>query len=333
MSVFPLLLCFVLAAVTLHCQSAIRDHTAGDSKVKSIDTAEVRLIEPGSLFDPEHQREVYWHDPEWKIDLVIPSSKDQARRVSVRSNSGTVSTIELPDFFYQIDEILRAPGDKAIVVEEDGSYSQDFAVIDLKAGKLIAQIGAAYGVEISPDRRFVFFQRWVARFVRDSENMFGLYDLLKTPRENVCGYSQKDPKHEHIELAELGFPVYPQTPGQTDCTAPDDLNDDNEALMSSWAEDSTKFVFADVKSGIMSLILVTMPVGTIDVPKTSVYTLKGTQDVCAGAADAARDPDCDVIQSLGWEGESVTASFHHRFGTNLDLQLTVPTSLFVPIGN
>jgi hypothetical protein len=330
-----LLLVFYVAftfATTLHSQSAQTELSRGDSKIKKVETAEVRAIEPGTLFDPEHQREVYWHDSDWKINLVIPASKNHVHQISVQSNSGTNSTVVLPDYFYQIDEILRGPEDKAIVLEEDGSYSQDFAVIDLKQGKLIAQIAAAYGVEISPNRRFVFFQRWVARFAKESENEFGIYDLVKSTRANVCSYSKKDPRHEHLELAELGFPVYPQRPGQTDCSAPDDSNDDNQALLSSWAEDSTKVVFADVKGSVMSLILVTMPIGAKDVPETSMYTLKGAQDVCAGATDAAGDANCDVIKSIGWGDGYVTASFRHQFGTPLNLQLTIPISSFVPIG-
>lgn len=335
-SALPLVSCLVLTfALTLHCQSAI-DLKVGDSKVKRIGTAEVRLIERGSLFDPEHQREVYWHDPDWKIDLVIPSSKDKAYKVSIRSNSGTASTIELPGNYEQINQILRSPGAKAIVEEEDGEALGDFSVIDLKEGKLIAHVPVAF-TEISPDRRFVFFQRWVARFARDNdenENLFAVYDLLKSPQENVCAYDRKDPRHEHLELALQGFQVYPQKPGQTDCTVPDDFTDDNEALKFSWAADSSKIVFADVKSGVMSLVLVTMPVGTKDLPKTSIYTLKGAEDVCAGATDAAGEKNCDyhVIQSVGWEGDAIKVVFHHQFGTKLDLEKTIPLSKFVPVG-
>jgi len=75
-------------------------------------------------------------------------------------------------------------------------------------------------------------------------------------------------------------------------------------------------------------------VGTSDLPKTSTYPLVGAENVCAGATDAVGQPYCDyhVIQSLGWDGDTVTATFNHRFGTPLDTELTIPISKFVPIG-
>lgn len=101
----------------------------------------------------------------------------------------------------------------------------------------------------------------------------------------------------------------------------------------TWAPDSDKIVFAVMKGKFMNLVLITMPGSAHDRPMSSIYTLKGTQDACIGATDAAGDQYCDssVIHSLRWERDSVEASFHHQFGTRLDLQITIPTTAFEPV--
>ena len=84
----------------------------------------------------------------------------------------------------------------------------------------------------------------------------------------------------------------------------DGLDDDNMAMNFTWAADSRKIVFADVKSGVMSLVVVTMPVGTKDLPRTSVYPLTGAEDVCAGVTDSAGEKYCNYGIMLSSAGKS-----------------------------
>lgn len=302
------------------------------NKISHIDGAEASSVADGS-FDPAHQPEVYWHDSDWSIDLVNRASANEPYELSIRSSSERASIVRLPEEFEQINSILRAPGDKAIVVDYDHTGSGAFAIVDLKLGKLTDYVGVAFSI-ISPNRRFIFYQNWYQNEARYYENTYHLYDVLRTPRENTCGYRDNDPKHEDLDDGMRGFQVYPQKPGQVLCSGPEDDNDDNMGTNFVWAPDSSKIVFADVKSGVMSLVLVTMPVGTSDLPKTSTYPLVGAENVCTGAIDAAGQPNCDyhVIQSLGWDGDAVIAAFHHQFGTPLDVTMTIPISKFVPIG-
>lgn len=302
------------------------------SVVKQVGTAEVRSTAPGTLFDPKHQPEIFWHDRDWNIDLIRGRTGDEPARVSIRSATGSAAIVNLPNDFEQINSILRSLNDKAIVVAEDNAGTGGFAIIDLKEAKLEDKVGVG-ALFISPSRRFILFKNWYPPHAESYENLYRLYDVMKSARENVCGYRANDPRHLDIDDGMRGFQIFPQRPGQTLCTDPEDDDDDNMATNVVWSPDSSEVAFADVKGTVMSLILVTMPAGAKDLPKTSVYTLKGAQDVCAGATDAAGDVSCDyhVIQSLTWDGDAVKATFHHQFGTKLDLELTIPVSQFIPI--
>lgn len=301
--------------------------------LKHIGAAEVSKVVNTGYF-PSRQPKIYWHDQNWNIDLVIPSkgSENDAYSLRISSSSGTETIVELPEIYGQIDTIYRTPGDKVILNGECGGTCTGFLIVDLKQPKVIDDIGAE-DVTISPDGRFILYDNAYPAHGGDHENRYHLYDTTKTARENVCGYMDNDPRHERLDEDMRGFEVYPQRPGQTLCSAPDE-DDDNMATNFLWSEDSSKIVFADVKNGVMSMVLVTMPVGKSDLPKTSLYALTGAEDVCAGATDAAGEKSCDyhVIKSLDWDGDTVKAVFHHQLGVTLDLERAIPVSKFVPIG-
>ena len=244
-----------------------------------------------------------------------------------------MSTVKVPEIYGLINSITRTPDDKVILDADCGGTCTGFLIVDLKQAKVIDNIGAV-DITISPNGRFILYDRGFPPHDTDYENVYQLYDTLKSPLENVCGYLPNDPKHKVLVEDWRGFQVYPQKPGQVLCSEPEDLNNDNMGSNFTWSPDSSKVVFADVKSGVMSLILVTMPIGANDLPKTSTYPLVGAENVCAGATDAAGQPNCDyhVIQSLGWDGDTVTAVFNHRFGTKLNLKMTIPVSRFTLIG-
>lgn len=302
------------------------------SEIHHVDSAEVREVASGSTFDPVHQPQVYWHDRDWDLDLLIPSTDREIYRLSIRSGSENKAVVPLPKVYEQVNSIVRAPGDKAIVVEESHTGSGAFALIDLRSGELIDNIGMGFGF-LSPNRRFILYQNWYPNEATSYENMYRLYDTLKSPRENVCGYNDNDPRHASLDEGMRGFQVYPPKPGPLNCSGPEDDNDDNMGTNFTWAPDSSKLVFADMRGGVMSLIVVVVPVSVNDQPKTLAYPLKGAEDICAGATDAAGEPNCDFheIQSIGWDGDEVKAIFQHQFGTKLNLQMLIPISKFAPI--
>jgi len=329
-------ICLVFLSTLLFSSYLLAQDLANNAHIHSEVTqngsAEMRSVSNG-MFDPAHQPEVYWHDSDWDIDLINRASDEKPYEISIRSSSGSLSIVKLPQEYEQVNSIYRAPRDKAIIVEEDHTSSGAFAIVDLKQGRLIDNVGVAFSI-ISPDRRFILYQNWYPAEAEYYENTYHLYDTSRTPRQNVCGYRGNDPKHEYLDDGMRGFQVFPQKVGQLLCSGPEDDDDDNMGTNFTWSPDSSKIVFADVKSGVMSLILVTMPVGTSDLPKTSTYPLVGAENVCAGATDAAGEAICDyhVIQSLGWDGDTVTAVFNHRFGTKLNLTMAIPVSRFTPIG-
>lgn len=315
----------IVAGVIVVSQPLTHAQKRFDTEITQIGDAQIQTMVENGFF-PDRQSIVFWHDPEWSIDLLLPSNRDGVFSVRIQSRTGGGSIVALPERSRQIKSVIRAPDDRAIVSTE-GSESFGFVILDLKKAKIVDDVDSS-GIQISPNRRFILFDSWFANWDESVPHTFRLYDVLKTPRENTCGYMVRHSKHEKLDDYLRGIQVYPPMPTCSD-------NENNLGLDDganfAWAPDSSKIVFADAKKGVMSLVLVTMLSGTHDLPKTSVYVLKGSQDVCAGAIDAGeKNCDYDVIQSLGWDGDSVKATFHRRIGTPHDLQLTLPVSAFVP---
>ena len=331
----------IVASASMRAQRGAETGSSTRDKKQPLNTevfhmgdSEGKRVVKGAFY-PARQPEIYWRDQDISIDLIISSGGEAPYSLHVQSANGRASSVELPRDFAQVDSIYRAPEDKAIIVGECGGTCNEFAIVDLNEMHVIDDIGVE-NLSISPNRRFILYDNGYNLHSEDNENLYHLYDTLKTPRENTCGYRDNDPKHESLDETMRGFQVYPQKPGQLKCTfhENDEEDDDNVGTNFTWSDDSSKIVFADLKRGAMSLVLVTMPVGANDLPKTSVHGLQGTQDVCTGATDAAGEKYCDYheIQSLGWDGDSVKASFHHQFGTPLNLGISIPVSAFVPIG-
>ena len=308
------------------------------SEVKHVGTAEVRSVfTPNGKYPSSHPK-VYWHDADWNIDMVPEHNPDGKLTMKIVPANGSTQYVTLERYFAQVDSISRAPDDKAIAMAEANGTSEAFIIVDLKTGAQIDQIGM-YHPSISPNRRFILYiNGYPAHGDVAAATKYRLYDTLKTPKENTCAYRQNDPGHKDLNETYRGFPVYPRKANQITCSDADDLlfEEEDHDLASDfvWSPDSNTVIFADIKDGIVSLVSVSMPVGTRDLPKTSVYTLAGAEDVCAGATDAAGQENCDyhVIQSLGWDDDVVKAVFRHQFGTKLDLEMTIPVSKFIPIG-
>lgn len=290
-----------------------------DTKITQVGDAQVQTLAQAGFF-PDRQPVIFWHDPDWSIDLLLPTNKDDGFSLQIRPNAGKDLIVALPSRAVQIKAVLRAPNGKLIVDTDSDSERDGFLVIDLKTGTIIDDLIAS-DTSISPNRRFVLYDNWISNWDDSVPHEFRLYDVLRTPRENTCGFGVADRKHEKLDDFLRGIQVLPPLPGLQACS-------DNERNLGwdfgtnfTWAADSSKIVFADMKRGKMNLVLIKMPVGTRDLPKASVYMLRGAQDVCAG------EKYCDyhVVQSLGWDGNSI------KVGTPLNLHLTIPVSAFVQI--
>ncbi len=337
------------------------------TQTSQIGAAEVKTVVVTGYF-PERQPVIYWHDPEWKIDLVIPpaGSENDAYSLHILSSDGRSSTVEIPEVYGQINTIYRTPGDKVILDAICGGMCTSFLIVDLKLAKIIDDIGAE-GVTISPNGRFILYlSGHTARAPEQEPSRYHLYDTAKTPMENYCGHTPINFRHEKLPEDWRGFRVYPQKPGQIYCTIKenDNLDDDNSASDFIWSSDSSKVIFADVKSGVMSLVLVKIPRddrdkdndhdrdqdrdrdrdksrdhdgdhdrdhrGENDRPRTFIYTFTGTEDVCAGAATC----DSNNVRSIAWNGDSVDVALIqvNPTGPAIEKDLTIPISKFVPIG-
>ncbi len=119
-----------------------------------------------------------------------------------------------------------------------------------------------YHPSISPDRRFLLYNNWSPPHAESPHE--NLYDTLKTPEENTCGYGENNPDYKKHGEELQGIQVYPH---QVSCLPGNDENDDNNDVSDFiWSADSSKVVFADTKSGVISLILVMMPTEVKDHP-------------------------------------------------------------------
>ena len=253
--------CVILLTSHLYAQQQMKPM---DTEIKHIGTAEAKTVVNTGYFS-SRQPEVYWHDQDWNIDLLIPPDKHDPYLLSIRSSGGNASILKLPYNYGQINSIYRAPDDKAIIDAECGGNCNVFAVIDLKQGMVIDEVSDD-GLAISPNGRFILYGNGINSAPGtdgDEEQSTHLYDTLKTPLENTCGYRDNDPEHKDLDEEMRGFQVFPQKPGQILCTDEYvDENDDNMPSNFTWSADSSKVVFADMKSGVMSLVAVMMPVGT-----------------------------------------------------------------------
>jgi hypothetical protein len=348
LSVFSLQILFIAAPMNAQDQSR-----PISSEITHIGTAEMRSITKNSGFSPDRQPVVYWHDENWKIELT-PQSAPNAFSVSITSSDGREKVVKLPWNYSQIDSISRTPNGKAIITADIYAMIQGICLIDLKEGKIVDKIGL-YNPIVSPDRRFILFNTSNPPHV-GGEEMYRIYDVLKTPRENTCGYRENDPNHEYLDGGFRGYQVYPQTPEQIHCTSEDD-NDDNTGFDFIWSSDSSKVLFADVKSGVISLILVKMPRNERDKeydndriedhdrdrpdnhghehdhdhdrPRTLIYSFVGTEDVCAGASHC----DNNNVRSVAWNGDAVKVALiqANPAGKAIEKALTIPLSKFVPL--
>jgi hypothetical protein len=279
-----LVLTFVLispAAVAAQCAVADRQKAAirANARTSRIDTAEVGSAPTWAIDSDAYrcqQPDVYWHDKDWNIDLLLPTAENDPFSLKIRARSGQEKILKLDGLYMQIASISLAPNDEALVVGYAyGSWSGQFSVaeiVNLKSGTQLDQVVAST-LSISPNRRFLIFLNG------DQTNPvydYRLYDLLKSPRENTCGYRDNDPHHKDFDEEYRGIPLYPKTAHQIGCSEADQkpFEDEDHQRASNylWSADSSKVIFADVNNRkIVNIIEVTMPSGPKDTPHELIY--------------------------------------------------------------
>lgn len=302
------------------------------TQIDHIGDAEVQTVVRTGYF-PNEQPAVYWHDPKWQIDLVLPTHDNEPFSLRIRSQAGPTSFVKLPERARQVNTIMLAADNKAILDADFDSESEGFVIIDLARGEVVDDV-IATGSFFSPNRRFVLYDNWFSNWDDSVPRTYPLYDLLRTPKQNTCGYDEiTDRKHEQLGDYLRGIQVFPPKPRGAQCSV-DDPSDGNLASNFTWASDSSKIVFADYKSNTMSLVLVTMPTGTTDTPRTFVYRLKGPEDICARKAETGQ-PECDsyLIRSISWDGNVVRFEPQSplHVGTALANEFRIPIGKFTPL--
>lgn len=330
---FGILLLMLFSALTAVAQCTSADEetaTRANAQVSRIGTAEVGSA-PTWVIDSYayrcRQPDVYWHDKSWKLDLLLPSTQNDPYSLKIRSSSGHEKIVRLEDSFYQIASIALAPNDEAIVVAfVYGNWSGLFSVasiVNLKSGKVIDQVVAST-LSISPNRRFLIYMTGGQSFP-----FFGyrLYDLLRTPRENTCGYRTNDPEHKDFDEERRGIPLYPKKANQVFCSDAylKRFEDENHERVSNflWSADSSKVIFMDAKDQKnLDVLMVKTPTGTKDLPRTSIYRPDTT---VIRWSDSRDDADKQIVR-LSWTSASDEAVSIRLSDANA---LTIRLSKFV----
>lgn len=168
------------------------------TKCTQVGDAEAVSVSTPMAAYPTLQPVVYWHDDEWKIDMLPQPTPDGEVRMKITSRSGDSKIVSFPSIFAQVNSITRNPEDKAIILAEANGTAEAFLIADLKEGKLIDRIGM-YDPSISPDRRFILYVNGYPAHGLGAAIQYHLYDTFKTPRENICGYRQNDPEHKDLD--------------------------------------------------------------------------------------------------------------------------------------
>jgi len=265
--------------------------------------------------------------------------------MKITPRRGDSKTVNFPNYFAQVNSITRNPEDKAIILAEATGTAEAFIIADLKEGKLIDQIGME-DPSISPDRRFILYNNGYPAHGPGQAAQYHLYDTLKTPKENTCGYRQNDPQHRDLDESYRGIQVYPRKGNSVSCSNAElkAFEDEDHNMVSGfvWSANSSNAVFADIMNGsTISLILVKIPSGDKDkehvadhdrdedVPRTLIYSFVGAENVCAGAATC----DSNNVRSITWNGDSVDVALvqANATGPAIVMNLTIPISKFVPL--
>lgn len=317
--------CLIWAILLNSGVAQIVDGPRVRSQMLNLEGAQMRLIQPGTGFFPDQQPEVYWHDGVWSIDLVVDPQAEGPPSVRISGPHGLRTTVRLPLDFIQVDVIRRGPANKAVILgEASGAGAMTVAIVDLEGGTLIDHFGLLHG-SLSPDGRFiVYINGYGTHSAFTTDDQYRVYDLLRTPRENTCGYRANDPDHRFLDDNWRGQPMFSVRRDEefrpNEDPALDPVQAHHMAGDFVWASDSSKVAFADKRGSELSVVVSAMPISASDVPRTLVHSVVDEINICSSSKCAGGWP---VI--LEWHGENLRALLRRtRLESAITLNLAMP---------
>jgi hypothetical protein len=223
------------------------------------------------LFDPPHAAPVSYEDDELSLRLDFSQPR---LSVVVQKKGEPQHEISLPDEMAQVDEILRAPANRALVVGWASGDVHAMTVLELKTIS-VSDFFYAYLPTVSPSGRYIAFVKFYPPHGYDDtsgpEDHYMLYDLTRTASQNrPAGIATSRPDV-------VGTTVYPPNIGNRDG---DNLRisqgEEHSSAMQTffWGPDSDRFVFADKYQGAVELVMARVNgsgghpgVATVEIPQ------------------------------------------------------------------
>ncbi|HEX8814187.1 MAG TPA: hypothetical protein VF753_01690 [Terriglobales bacterium] len=163
-------------------------------------------------FDPEHQRAVSLATPDFTAEVVAQApdaATGQSRGIRIRSRAGD-ALIPLPFQFYQVNQIVRGPSERLVVIGESGGSVYQVGVIDIAARRVLDRF-MCYIPAVSEDGQYVAFTKFFAPHeVLSPEDHAMLYVVGRSASEN------RPPGAGLDDDINVGFALYPVGMGNRD---------------------------------------------------------------------------------------------------------------------
>ncbi|HZV86156.1 MAG TPA: hypothetical protein VFF95_01320 [Candidatus Binatus sp.] len=240
--------------------------------------------------------------------------------VNVQKKGAPSKRIPLPSELAQVNQILRASLNRALVIGMVNGDAWEVSVLDLNA-YTVTDSFLAYEPVASPDGRYVAFIKFFpTHFAGEAEHHYMLYDAKLAASENrPAGTNSSD-------RVNVGICVYPLHIGNHDG---DNTNTDPQDahIMAAdnffWSSDSAIYSFADKHGDIFTLVLARVEginaipvVSTIDITKVEMCASLHRQDceVHLSAIDFAKRPEESVHAIF----RGINVPFRQEFQFRLD---------------
>ena len=273
------------------------------------------------LFDPLHPSPVSYDDDEISLRLNFDQSK---LRVIVQKKGESQHEISLPDEMAQVDDIERAPANRAVVLGWATGSVNAIAILDLKNSR-VNDFFLGYMPMLSPDGRYVVFVKFFPPHGYDDktgpEDHYMLYDVTLAASQN------RPSRIAASNLYVAGTTVYPPNIGNRDGdnTRIDSGNEHFSAMQEfSWAPGSDRIVFADKykKALVLVMVRISGPGGhpdaaTVEIPEA---------ELCAKTYMKACNLQLATAEFDTKTAEGVTVSF---FGVGMDRSKTTKSLHFL----
>ena len=209
-------------------------------------TLGAQVVTPGSnrnfppviVFDPANQRAISVNIDNASISLGRNGKSHVLRIVE----SGKTTLANLPEEMLQVDEIRSLPGQRILVRGMVNASTSEIVLVDKTTNRIIDQF-LCYLPTISPTNDSIAFVKFYpAHFVEGVTDVYMLYDLSRSPRENRRSNASES------EIISVGKPIYPSNalnePSDNVGLSP---SDQHKAVSAGffWTPDGNSVLFAD----------------------------------------------------------------------------------------